>query len=77
MTVKEAAAVLGISPDAVRAGLETGAFRFGTVIPMKKKVYLIYRQRFETETGIKTTNQERSTKWKPTRSSTRRTTSSR
>ena len=58
MTVKEAAAVLGISPDAVRAGLETGAFRFGTVIPMKKKVFVIYRKRFETETGIKTEQEE-------------------
>ncbi len=54
MTVKEAAAVLGISPDAVRAGLETGAFRFGTVIPMKEKVYIIFREKFEEETGINT-----------------------
>ena len=54
MTVKEAASLLGISPTAVRCGIESGALPFGIVIPMKQKKFVIYRHQFEQVTGIKT-----------------------
>ena len=54
MTVKEAAALLGISPTAVRVGIENGALPFGVMIPMKQKRFVIYRHQFEQITGIKT-----------------------
>ena len=47
MTVQETARLLGVSPQCVRVGLESGAFHFGTVVKMKRKVYVIYRQAVE------------------------------
>lgn len=54
MTVAEAAELLGVSAQCVRIGMERGAFKFGTVVPMKSKVYVIFREKFEQETGIRT-----------------------
>lgn len=54
MTVAEAAGHLGVSAQCVRIGMERGAFKFGAVVQMKEKVYVIYREKFEQETGIKT-----------------------
>ena len=54
MTVNETAALLGIRPQTLRILLEKGSVPWGVCIPTKRKRYIIYRQRFETETGIKT-----------------------
>ena len=54
ITVREAAALLGVSPQCLRMGIEQGALGFGTVVRMKRKVFVIYRDRFEKITGIKT-----------------------
>lgn len=51
MTVREVSALLGISPDSVRCGIDTGALPIGVVIPMKRKVYVIYRSAVEALTG--------------------------
>jgi len=51
MTVQETAKLLGVSPQCVRVGLESGAFTFGTVVRMKRKVYIIYRPAVEELTG--------------------------
>ena len=51
MTVAETAKLLGVSPQCVRVGLESGAFKFGTVVQMKRKVYVIYRSEVEALTG--------------------------
>lgn len=59
MTVAEAARLLGKSAQCVRVGLEKGIFGFGAVIPMKEKVYIIYRSKFEEETGISTKGEQR------------------
>lgn len=47
MTVAETAKLLGVSPQCVRVGLQSGAFKFGTVVQMKEKVYIIYRSAVE------------------------------
>lgn len=54
MSVAEAAHLLGVSPQCVRIGMQRGAFKFGAVVQMKEKVYVIFRDKFEQETGIKT-----------------------
>ena len=54
MTVAEAAGHLGVSAQCVRIGMERGAFKFGAVVQMKQKVYIIFREKFEAETGINT-----------------------
>lgn len=54
MSVAEAAHLLGVSEQCVRIGLQRGAFSFGRVVQMKEKVYIIFREKFEEETGIKT-----------------------
>lgn len=54
MSVAEASRLLGVSKQAVRVGIERGIFRFGVVVPMARKVFIIYRSAFEAETGIKT-----------------------
>lgn len=54
MTVQEVAQLLHLKPETVRIGIETGALPFGAVIKHKRKVYVIYRDRFEQVTGIKT-----------------------
>jgi len=51
MTVQETARLLGVSPQCVRVGLESGAFQFGTVVKMKRNVYVIYRQAVEELIG--------------------------
>lgn len=51
MTVAETAKLLGVSPQCIRVGLERGAFKFGTVVQMKRKVYVIYRSEVEALTG--------------------------
>ena len=51
MTVAETAKLLGVSPQCIRVGLERGAFTFGTVVQMKRKVYVIYRSEVEKLTG--------------------------
>lgn len=59
MTVKEAARLLGVHPQTVRYMLERKLVTWGTAVKMKRTVFIIYRERFENETGIKT---ERGTK---------------
>ena len=51
MTVRETAKLLGCSPQCVRAGIEQGAFKFGTVVQMKEKVFIIYRSEVEKLIG--------------------------
>lgn len=53
MTVSETAKLLGVSPQCVRVGLESGAFKFGTVVRMKRNVYVIYRSAVEQLIGRK------------------------
>ena len=54
MTVKEAAGLLGVHPQTVRFMLEKKLVTWGTAVKMKRTVFIIYRERFENETGIKT-----------------------
>jgi len=56
MTVDETAKLLGVSPQCIRVGLERGAFQFGTVIQMRRKVYIIWRSEVERLTGKGRTN---------------------
>ena len=58
ITIAEAARLLGTSPQSIRIGLCRGIFKFGAVIPMKENVYIIYRAKFEEETGIKTKGEQ-------------------
>jgi hypothetical protein len=51
MTVEEASKILGISPQAVRVGIEQGVFPWGVVVHMKRNVYIIYRSQLEALTG--------------------------
>ena len=51
MTVKETARLLGVSPQCVRVGLESGALRIGAVVTMKRNVYIIYRSAVEALVG--------------------------
>ena len=51
MTVKETARLLGVSPQCVRVGLESGALPIGAVVKMKRNVYIIYRSAVETLVG--------------------------
>lgn len=61
MTVQEAATLLGVRLQTLRKALEDGAVPWGVCIRTSKyrKRYIIYRERFETETGIKTNQHER------------------
>lgn len=54
MTVKETAALLGMDQQTLRIAIERKQFSWATCIKAGRKRYIIYRQRFETETGIKT-----------------------
>lgn len=54
MTIQEVSLLLHLKPQTVRIGIESGAFPFGTVIKGKRKVYVIYRTKFEQITGIET-----------------------
>ena len=60
MTVQETARLLGVSPQCVRIGLERGAFSFGTVVQMKRKVYIIWRSAVEELTGKGRTDEQTS-----------------
>lgn len=58
MTVQEAARLLHLKEHTIRAGIETGALPFGTVIKRKRNIYVIYRHQFEQITGIKTKEEQ-------------------
>ena len=48
MPVAEAAARMGITPQALRMGLRHGRFPFGTAVKMERRwVYYISRERFD------------------------------
>ena len=48
ITVKEAASILNISPQAVRVQMDRGILKIGKVVPSiasgQRKTYLIYRE---------------------------------
>ena len=58
MTVLEAAQLLAMHPQTLRIAIERGQIPWATCIRAKRKRFIIYRQRFETETGIKTEQEE-------------------
>lgn len=48
IAVTEAARRMGITPQALRIGLRSGRFPFGTAVKMERRwVYYISRERFE------------------------------
>ena len=54
MSVAEAARLLGCSQQYIRIGLQVGRLKFGTAVKMSGQyTYVITRQKFEEETGIK------------------------
>lgn len=59
MTVLEAAKLLGMHPQTLRCAIDRHQVSWATCLKAKRKRYVIYRQRFETETGIKTNQHER------------------
>lgn len=54
MTVAEVAKLLNVHPSTVRYMLEKNLVEWGICIPTKRKVYVIYRTKFEQITGIET-----------------------
>lgn len=49
MKVSEAAAILGVSSQAIRVGIQTGTLPIGTAIKVKQRWnYVIPRERFES-----------------------------
>ena len=54
MTVQEAAQLLGMNPKTVRYMIGHKMVSWGVCVKLKRNRYIIYRQRFETETGIDT-----------------------
>lgn len=54
MTVLETAALLGMAPQTLRIAIEKKQIPWATCIRAGRKRYIIYRKRFETETGIDT-----------------------
>lgn len=57
MTVKETASLLSVDVLSVRLMLQNGLVSWGQAVKLPNSThwtYLIYRQRFEAETGIKT-----------------------
>jgi len=58
MTVLETAALLGMDPQTLRIAIERKQFSWATCIRAGRKRYVIFRDRFETETGIKTEQEE-------------------
>lgn len=46
LTVKEAAAMMGVTPQFLRLGLQQGRFPFGTAVKMKRWSYYINASRF-------------------------------
>ena len=51
LSVPEAAAALGVSPQFLRLALQQGRFDFGTAVKMKRWAYYINPERFYTYTG--------------------------
>lgn len=58
MTVLETAALLGMDPQTLRIAIERKQFSWATCIRAGRKRFVIFRDRFETETGIKTEQEE-------------------
>ena len=59
MTVQEAARLLNMKEQTIRAGIESGALRFGDCIRGgQRNKYVIYRHQFEQITGIKTKEEQ-------------------
>ena len=54
MTVEEAAKLLNIHPTTIRYMLEQKLVDWGMCIKLKRNIYVIYRDKFEQVTGIKT-----------------------
>lgn len=54
MTVLETAALLGMDPQTLRIAIENGQIPWATCIRAGRKRFIIYRERFEEETGIRT-----------------------
>lgn len=54
MTVTEAAALMGVSPQFVRVGLQKGVLPFGYAVQVSSKryTYFISKQKFKEYTGI-------------------------
>lgn len=46
LTVKQAAALMGVTPQFLRLGLQQGRFPFGVAIKMKRWAYYINASRF-------------------------------
>ena len=62
MTVQETAKLLGMRPQSLRIAIDNGEISWAQSINLKRKRYLIYRKRFETETGINTNQTMEETK---------------
>lgn len=58
MTVLETAALLGMDPQTLRIAIERKQFSWAMCIRAGRKRFVIFRDRFETETGIKTEQEE-------------------
>lgn len=46
LTIKEAAALMGVTPQFLRIGLQQGRFPFGTAVKMKRWTYYINSAKF-------------------------------
>lgn len=46
LTVPEAAAIMGVTPQFLRLALQQGRFPFGTAVKMRRWAYYINAQRF-------------------------------
>ncbi len=46
LTIKEAAAIMGVTPQFLRLGLQQGRFPFGTAVKMKRWAYYINHTKF-------------------------------
>ena len=52
MTVREAAKLIGVSPQTIRVGLQQGVFRWGHAVKSSTKhTYVINREKIEEEWG--------------------------
>lgn len=60
MTVKEAAATMGVSEQFIRLGLQQGRFPWGYAVKMRKRyAYYINKRRFYEEQSLKSDNSDR------------------
>lgn len=46
LTIKQAAAIMGVTPQFLRLGLQQGRFPFGTAVKMKRWAYYINPTKF-------------------------------